>query len=66
MHAAEMCVDNLRSASMGNMNGNPEHLYGDILGWFVLASLSLLFLKFIIKLDQGNSIGVLDDLSVSG
>ncbi|HVO62901.1 MAG TPA: hypothetical protein VMT53_18370 [Terriglobales bacterium] len=45
LHAAEMCADNLRSASMGNMNGNPEHLYGDVLGWFVIASLSLLFLK---------------------
>jgi hypothetical protein len=29
---------------MNGMNANPEHLYGDVLGWFVIASVSLLFL----------------------
>lgn len=46
LHSAEMGLDNLRSASMGGMNGNPEHLYGDVPGWFAIASFSLLYLIF--------------------
>lgn len=44
LHAGEMVVDNLLSARMRGTNGNLEHLYGDVLGWFVIASLALLFL----------------------
>jgi len=44
LHAGEMAIDNLSSAGRGAMNGNPEHLYGDILGWFGIASVSLIFL----------------------
>ena len=40
----EMAADNVLSAAMGGMNGNPEHLYGVRLGWFVIASISLFFL----------------------
>ena len=45
LHAAEMAADNLFSAHMGHRNGNHEHLYGDILGWFAIASFALLFLR---------------------
>jgi hypothetical protein len=48
-HCSEMAMDNMLSARMGGMNGNPEHLYGDVLGWFVIASVALLFLV----LDRG-------------
>ncbi len=44
LHSGEMAVDHLLSVQMVGMNANPEHLYGDILGWFVIASVSLLFL----------------------
>jgi hypothetical protein len=44
LHSGEMAVDNVLSMRMGGMNGNPEHLYGDVLGWFVIASLALSFL----------------------
>lgn len=53
LHAAEMAVDNLVSARVGGMNRNPEHLYGDVLGWFAIASLALLFLI----LDRRNESG---------
>ncbi len=45
LHSAEMAADNLLSAQMGSKNGNFEHLYGDVLRWFVIASLSLIFLR---------------------
>jgi hypothetical protein len=51
LHSGEMAADNVLSAAMGGMNGNPEHLYGDVLGWFVIASISLLFL--ILNRDKG-------------
>jgi hypothetical protein len=44
LHSGEMAVDSLLSMQMNGMNANPEHLYGDVLGWFVIASVSLLFL----------------------
>jgi hypothetical protein len=45
LQAGEMTADNLWSARMAGMNGNPEHPYGgDVLGWYVIASLALLFL----------------------
>ena len=44
LHAGEMAVDNLCAARMGGMNGNAEHLYGDVLGWFVIAAASLILL----------------------
>ena len=27
------------------MNSNPEHLYGDVLGWFIIASVSIMLLS---------------------
>ncbi len=39
-HATEMAADNRMSAAMQGMNGNHEHLYGDVLGWYVIAGLS--------------------------
>ena len=33
LHASVMAVDNLVSALRGGSNGNPEHVYGDVLGW---------------------------------
>ncbi len=44
LHSAEMTVDNLSSARLSHTNGNHQHLYGDILGWFAIASFALLFL----------------------
>lgn len=44
-HATEMLADNLVSASRNHVNGNPEHLYGDVAGWFVIALLALLMLR---------------------
>ena len=44
LHAAEMAVDNLCAARMGGVNGNAEHLYGDVLGWFAIAAASLILL----------------------
>jgi hypothetical protein len=26
------------------MNSNPEYLYGDVLGWFIIASVSIMLL----------------------
>lgn len=49
LHSAEMALDNLTSAAMGSMNGNREHLYGDVLGWCTIASLSLVFLASVRK-----------------
>ena len=46
LHSGEMAVDNLLASRMDGMNCNPEHLYGDVLGWFAIASVSLLFLVF--------------------
>jgi hypothetical protein len=40
LHASEMAADNLFSLHMHSMNGNREHLYGDVLGWFVIATVS--------------------------
>lgn len=47
LHAAEMAADNLHSAAMHAMNGNPQHLYGDVLGWSVVALAALLFLLVV-------------------
>lgn len=44
LHSGEMCVDTLLSKKMAGMNSNPQHLYGDVLGWFLIASISLSFL----------------------
>ena len=44
LHSGEMAIDNLLSMRNSGMNANPEHLYGDVLGWFVIASVSVSFL----------------------
>lgn len=46
LDSAEMAIDNLQWAKMGTMKGNLQHLYGDVLGWCSIASLSVLFLAF--------------------
>jgi hypothetical protein len=61
LHAGEMAVDNLLSARMGGMNGNLEHLCGDVLGWFLIASLALLFLI----LDRQGTRGAVTHLRVA-
>lgn len=37
VHSLTMLVDNLRARDRGEPNGNSEHLYGDILGWALIA-----------------------------
>ena len=41
LHASAMAIDNLVSALRGGPNGNPEHAYGDVLGWFSIAVFAL-------------------------
>jgi hypothetical protein len=41
LHAGVMAVDNFVSALRGGLNGNPEHAYGDVLGWFLIGALAL-------------------------
>lgn len=41
LHAGEMAVDNLIAAHAGGANGNPQHLYGDVLGWAVIGASAL-------------------------
>ena len=46
LRAGERAVDNIRSAALRTTNGNPEHLYGDVLGWSIISAfaVSMLFL----------------------
>jgi hypothetical protein len=44
-HASAMALDNLVSALRGGPNGNPEHAYGDVLGWFLIAAFALAALR---------------------
>ncbi len=41
-HSTVMLVMNLVEARNGNLNGNMEHLYGDIAGWYLVGLFSLI------------------------
>lgn len=45
IHATFMLIANLISRVQGLPNGNSEHLYGDILGWYVIAAFSAINLS---------------------
>jgi hypothetical protein len=42
-HALFMGADNLLAAQAGTANGNPEHLYGDVAGWFAIGVASIAY-----------------------
>ncbi len=37
VHATVMLIMSLGARAVGGLNGNIEHLYGDIPGWFLIA-----------------------------
>lgn len=42
VHATFMLIANLISREKGLPNGNPQHLYGDVLGWYLISIFSAL------------------------
>ena len=43
VHATVMLVMSLSARAVGGLNGNTEHLYGDIPGWFLITIVAALF-----------------------
>lgn len=55
VHAVIMLIMNLADRSAGLSNGNAEHLYGDVPGWFFIGLVAAMIWRFDIRSSQKNT-----------